>query len=356
MSRAILMSGGGAPDVPSPSEPGGSWHIHSSNKVFRFADGSPVRYRGFSSFRLLDNWSRGEDIRPLLRVYEHCNIARVWPYVPWDVQGWDAPPNHRIIDFIKFMNDMGKKVELTLLTDDNPRRFPWAETLIDHLADAHLPNLLLEIGNEPLIHKNIPVERFYQRCIDSGYLWASGMYEQEAQEQNRLKGAYGCAHTPRTQDFARRGHDLMEYWDGSGPDVRHVAAQFPWVGDEPIRPDEVVDPPDPAFGSKALQYRMYGGVCALLGAGATFHCASGRQALIPSDLEKSCLREMLTGLLAFPAEAATLGYNRVVEPGQHPQARTYVMGDKYMVRVWQTGGVPDGFTALDAEGILCVRR
>ncbi len=350
---------GGLDAPPLPPTPHGEWGIHPSRKIFEIPTGSeviPIRYRGFSFFRGIDRIARGEDVRPVIRAFDGYNVARMWPYVPWDVDGWDAPPNGRIVDAVRFMEQQGKQVEVTLLTDDNPKRLPWAISLVEALADARLSNLLLEIGNEPLTHKRINVEALYTACEQSGYLWASGMYEEEGQRENKIRGYYGCAHPARTVDYARRGHDLIEYFTGAGPDVPWVGMRAPWIGDEPKRPDESEAElywDGKLLTTKVRDYRAHGGVVSLLGAGGTFHYQGGKQALPPNADELACSRAFLAGLLAFPADAPLGGYyGTLKEPNAHPDARTYPVGP-WMTRVWQTGPVPEGWTAMDVDGVLC---
>lgn len=358
--RRLITSGGGTPGVPIPQPLSGRWEIHLTGKVFGVRINGelvPIRYRGVSTFRLLDAWARGEDVSWIPRVFDGYNVLRVWPYVVWP-DGWDAPSNDQILSFVHWVEKHwpGWNIELTLMTDDHPSRYGWANRLVDDLAGAAFTNLLLEGGNEPLIHKRIEVQRLYASMDRSPYLWSSGYYEAEAQEKEWiLPGDYGTAHTPRAKDWARRGHDLLEYFNGDGPDVRHTPSRKPWVGDEPIRPDQVPAVLEVAPGhvvSGLADYRAHGGVCAQLGAGATFHYAGGRQHKMPTDWERACAKELLKGLTAFPANAPLLPYSRIVEPGQIHEARTYVTGP-YMTRVWQKGAPPEGFAAIDGEGILC---
>lgn len=358
--RRLITSGGSASGVPDDQL--GRWDIHPTGKVFAVNDNGvwvPVRYRGVSAFRLMDAFLAGADVRWVREVFRGYNVLRVWPYVDWP-DGWRAPSNANILRFLESCISLfpGWKIELTLMTDDKEENYGWAHRLVGELGDQHFPNLVLEGGNEPLTHKNIQVERLYAALNASGYLWSSGLYEVEAQRSNRiLPGHYGTAHNPREKDWARRGHDLHEYFNGDGPDVRHDPARKPWVGDEPIRPDQVplwVMDGEEILSTGYEDYRAYGGVVSLLGAGGTFHYAGGRQHQRPTEWESVCKDALLEGLTAFPANAPLGPYNRIVEPGQHLSARTYTVGP-WMVRVWQQGAPPEGWVKMDEDGVLCRR-
>jgi len=117
-------------------------------------------------------------------------------------------------------------------------------------------------------------------------------------------------------------------------------------------------------------YRAYGGVCALLGAGATFHFAGGRFGQLPAVVltrafqarhfrtpfaageEAQCAAALLEGLTAFSPDAPNWGYARLDEQGG--SLRTYILGDRCMVRVRPTTPACPlpGWTALDRDGIL----
>lgn len=359
-SRHHLLMSARQSDIPN-SLPPLPWHVHQSKKRFADANGAPITYCGVSAFRALDRWFRGEDVFQWLRAeFPLANVLRVWPYVPWAVNGWDAPPVGVAIDFIRAAEVAGFVVELTLLTDNNPRRIGWANAYLDTLASVRLPNLLVELGNEPDFEKNdIAVNRLYVTANGSGYLWSSGLYMEGAQLNNLLRGTYGTAHTPRTVDFARRGHDLREYWNGDGPDVPHIPMNVPWVGDEQIRPD-LVDPQP--VGTIEQSFRAHGACCAMLGAGATFHyggadgSTGGKQTVPPNPFEKRCADEFFLGLTTFKPSELLGPYDRLpLEPGGHPDSRSYIVGD-CMVRCWPpTPTAPPGWRALDSEGILCRR-
>ena len=339
MTRRRFWYSGGGTLVSAPVAP-----IVSDGKIFRTAGGTPWRYRGVSAFKLLARWAADENIQPFLDAYRGFNVLRVWPYVEWGPdKSWSITDPATINAFIANMNRRGWYVEFTLLTDDAPARLQWAKDLIPRL-ERH-PGLLLEGGNEPTTNKNIDTPALRDLLAGSGFPYASGDYENSA----RAYGSYGVAHTARTADWPRRAHDLMEFYGGGGPNTpQDPSHPYPWVGDEPAKPQDV--------SPVAADWRAYFGTCAILGAGGTFHCESAKWADLPDPTEAAMAKAALDGLYAFAADAPLGPYRRIVEPGQPDYGRTYVVGD-CMTRCQQNGtAAPEpGWTSLDADGILWKR-
>jgi hypothetical protein len=317
--------------------------LSTDGPIFR-ANGQPWRYKGVSAFQLLDRFAKGEDIQPFLDAYRGYNVLRVWPYVPradWGAQAWDAPGADVARAFLARVEKAGFYVEITLLTDDDPGRIPWARDFLNELARGRPGNLLIEIGNEPQVHKSIDTHALRATLDASGYLYASGNYE----DSRLWFGRYGTCHTGRDSDWPRRAHDLLEYFHGGGPnDPGEPACKVPWVADEPIRPDQAgVSIPD-VFG--------YYGACALLGGGATVHTESGKFGRVPNDSERAWIALARRALDAFPADGPKGAYRRIDEGDG--SLRTYVVGERYMVRVRPTSKhAPEaGWTALDDQGVM----
>jgi hypothetical protein len=320
--------------------------LHADGRIFRAADSTAWRWAGVSAFRLLHRHAAGENIRPFLDAYAGYGVLRVFTYAldpGWGARAWDVPTVAEIKTFCAAVAPLGWLVELTLLTDDMPDKLAWAQALVPQLAaDPRPTNLLLEGGNEPDTHKHIDTAALRSVLEASGFLYASGNYEQSA----KAFGRYGVAHTARTADWPRRGHDLMEYYQGGGPNApTDPAHPYPWVGDEPGKPQDV--------GTKDAEWLAYFGVCALLGAGATFHCETGKYGDLPTEVERHLAAVALSALRAFPADAPNGPYRRIVEPGQSVTARTYVVGS-CMVRSQQAGTqAPEpGWTPIDTLGVL----
>lgn len=315
--------------------------LTADGRIFK-AGGQPWRWKGVSAFRLLDRFARGENIQPFLDAYKGYNLLRVWPYVPrkdWGAAAWDSPAPDAVVAFLARVAQAGFYVELTLLLDDAAANVPPAIRLVEVLKAARPTNLVIEIGNEPRVNKTIDTRALQATLDASDFLYASG------DSSAMLFGSYATVHTARDGDWPRRAHDLLEYWNGGGPDFpTDPAHKIPAVADEPIRPDQA--------GYNASDYRAYFGACSLMGAGATFHSETGKHALPPTAEEARIAAVALAALNAFPADAPLGAYRRPVEN----TLRTYQVGN-YMVRIRPTTkDAPEpGWTALDAEGILWKR-
>ncbi len=337
----------GLPDpYPDAVEP--MTALSTAGRIFQRA-GQPHRVKGASAFQLLDRFAGSGDISAYARAYRErdCNMFRVWPYVPvppWD-PGWNPPPNDVIVGFVTHLGEQGFTVEITLLTDDDSSRIPWARHLVEDLAAARPENLLIEIGNEPLTNKNIRVEDLKDVCDRSGFLYSSGIYE----DSRRAFGRYGTHHSPRDAEWPRKAHDALEFYNGGGPnDPSDPPHRTPWLLDEPIRPDEAGG----TIEDKRRDFYAYAAASSIMGAGATLHSNSGKFATVPEGEDAICADAFARGLNVFPADAPNGSYERIVEN----TLRTYAVGP-YMVRVRpQTPDPPrSGFRALDEFAICFVR-
>lgn len=270
----------------------------------------------------------GQDTREILGYFRGLgsNIVRMWPYVPW---GWDAPSNDDILAFIRFARTQGYRTYLTLLTDDNPARIPWAQELVRFLAHQQLDCLLLEIGNEPDINKHINTAALKEVCSQSGYLYTSGEYD----DSSKWFGHFVDGHTPRDNEWCRKSHDLHEYYIGAGPTTTWLhPAMAPFAG-EPIRPDQA---PDGNGIDKTADYEAYAGGCAIMGSGAFFHYDGSKYGTMPNDDDRRCAERFFHGLNYFPHDAPLAGpYERIDEHGE--TLRTYKVGP-YVVRVRPKSG------------------
>lgn len=315
-----------------------------------------------TAFALLTLFEQGQDVRTFMRLFKGLgyNVLRVWPYTPWPTNGWAWPSSTQVVfDFLAVAKEEGFYVELTLLTDDDPARLGPARDLVTALsANRQIENVLLEIGNEPTTHKNIDTPALRSVCEASGYLFASGDYESLDLMPNRVFGSYSVDHSSRDGEWPRKAKGLIEIYDGWGPweeggdgtgGVKHPAfpgVRHPVVEDEPIRPDQ--------SGYNAEDYKAYGGVASIMGAGATFHYYGGEFGRLPDDNELRCAQGLAAGLNAFPADAPTGAYRRIDEGAG--TLRTYIISN-HMVRVRPTtGSAPEGgWNDLDGSGMFWSR-
>lgn len=354
----------GHPPVTGPlTVDAGTW-------FFRDAQGQPCRWIGVTAFPLARRFADGVDIQPFLAEFPEGLIWRVFDYVTWPGSGWESCTVEEYQRFLAYMAQRGCYVELVLLTDGpgeypsgewESRRVGHAKTLLSGLAGT--PNLLIEICNEPRTNnKNVDTQILRSACEASGLLYSSGDYE----DSKYWHGDYLTAHTPRDNQWSRKAHDLLEYHRGGGPSYpTEPACKVPPIADEPMKPRDAPmhwgknTPPAPP-NAKAVDYRAYGGTCALLGAGATFHFEGGKFCDAPTDEDRQCYRAMIEGLTAFPADAPGGPYRTIDEGGETDDdsrgARTYVVGScMCRVRPLTPESPEPGWQSLDPDGILWVR-
>ncbi len=327
------------------------WYV--DRHLFRNLKGEAVRVQGYSGFPLLRQFADGgANVVPMLEYFQPhgANLVRVWAYLPPGhpiLGGWEPPTTDQIIRGIQAFRAYGLTTYLTLLTDDDPARIPWAEHTVRELGAAGLDSLILEIGNEPQIGKSIDTEALRAVCDASGLLYTSGEYADSA----RWFGTHGDAHTPRDFEWPRKAHDLHEYQVGGGPSYpAEPACQVPWFAGEPIKPTEAPNAPQTDDRGvtiyRAEDFLAYGATCGLLGAGAVFHYEGGKTGQIPSGDEIACCSDFFEGLRAFPADMMGPGsYQRIDEHGA--TLRTYRKGP-YEVRIRPTS-VP--IIVTDAGGL-----
>jgi hypothetical protein len=161
--------------------------LTADGRIFR-AGGEPWRYKGVSSFQLLDLYARGGDWRGFLAAYDQIrinlglpvgsgyNLVRVWPYVPradWGAKAWDSPAPDVVVAFLA-MSRGGMVCRAHAADRRRPRAHPQAKQLVAALGAARPPNLLVEIGNEPQVHKHIDTRALKADLDASGFLYASG--------------------------------------------------------------------------------------------------------------------------------------------------------------------------------------
>jgi hypothetical protein len=213
--------------------------LRGDGPIFREADsGEPWRYRGVTAFKLCHRFIGGDDITPFLDDYRGFNVLRVWDYVGdgWGAQKWDSNTPEEWIAFLRFVGALGWRVELTLLTDDDPARIEPAKRLVVAIKTAGVVGVLFEAGNEPTTNnKAIDTHALRSTLEQSGFPYCSGDYE----DSDRWYGSYYTCHTARTRDWTRRAHDLYEFYTGEGPDKKTTPHHVPCLGDEPGKVQDV---------------------------------------------------------------------------------------------------------------------
>ena len=355
-SRVIVVQEDTSPE-PEPIPPQGLIPFAKADgRIFRAPDGSALRYKGVTAFKLcrLFTDGGGAAIDGFLAAYNGFNVLRVWDYVTWKDTGWESCTAAQWKAFLAYVALKGFNVELTLLTNDDSARIEPAKNLVRELAQAPRPtNLLIEIGNEPETHKHIDTKALQGTCETSGFLYASGNYESCGDKDHpcsKAFGKYGCAHTPRDDQWSRKSHDLMEYYNGKGPHyITEPARPYPWVADEPAKMQDVQPPAGTAHWTWADDWRAYFGAASLLGAGATFHSESGKYGQVPTAAERPLIAAALEGLNAFPADAPNGPYSRPSDKS----LRTYIVGAN-MVRVRPENGTPpqSGWSRVGPSDVL----
>ena len=316
------------------------WYV--SGHLFRNLKGEAVRLMGFTGFKILRMLADLVDCSAVLEYFQarRANCVRVWAYLPPGHPidgGWEPPSTLQLLNGIGRLRSYGFTTYLTLLTDDDPARIPWAQQTVRELGAAGLDSLILEIGNEPQINKQIDTQALRAVCDASGLLYTSGEYADSA----LWFGSFGDAHTPRDLEWPRKAHDLHEYQVGGGPSYpQEPACPVPWIAGEPIKPTEAPNAPQTDDRGvtiyRAEDFLAYGATCGLLGAGAIFHYEGGKTGQLPSGDEIACCDDFFEGLQAFPAEMLGPGsYVRIDEHGE--TLRTYAKGP-YRVRIRPKSG------------------
>ena len=322
------------------------------HQIMTAEDGSAISVQGVTAFKLLNLYENDiHKCEDFLSIYGAFNAFRVFTYTPvkdWGNEAWDVPKPEVIHKFIEYMASKAKYVKLCLLTDDDNHRLNQAIAIVQDLSKANYKNVLLEAGNEPLTHKNINVDAMYEVLHNSTYLYTSGIYE----NTKKFYGVFGNDHSARDSQWPRKAHNLLECYNGGGPNSPdEPATRVPWCEDEPIKPTEALNFGSPE--SVLKDYYAYAATCTQFGFGGTFHCESAKYCNLPSDFELECAQHFLRGLDVFPADTALGDYERIDEFGN--TLRTYRVGNTLTRIRPVTPVVPSGWTSIDEWGICAIR-
>jgi hypothetical protein len=319
--------------------------LTSDTEPFFRCAGKPWRWKGVTCFAGADRFAKGVDLTPFLDACRGYNLLRVFLWTPvedWHEQAWGIPTDGALHGFLDFVERRGWYVELTLVTGPTP--VSRAQEMVDHYFrefERHT-NLLIELVNEPSVGRKLDAMQVHVPVTPIP--WTTGGTIDGSPVDPAKHERYGVAHTPRDGEWPRKAKDLIEYYGGGGPEKpTDPAHHYPWIADEPIRPDQA--------GYVTTDFQAYFGIASEMGGGGTFHFESGKFTRVPTAQEAACATAALRALDAFPEDAPLGGYRRIDEQGK--TLRTYVMGN-HMVRVRPTTpSAPEpGWTSLDAEGIL----
>lgn len=334
--------------------------------VFR-VNGQPWVWKGFSSFRLMDRWVRGEDITPVLNAYHGFNIITVFVYTPanvWGAKSWPAPTPDQVVAFVRDMNKRGWYVELVLLTSAGDQYVATAKSILSALAPVYstsASNVVIRLGNEPEQQNgpgNPPYETLPLRAAVEAtpFIYDSGFYAGGGRKWFGMPNrSYISPHTKRDpEEWMRRAHDCYDLHNpprDSPPGAQKISA--PCIMGEPGKPGTLGP-----IAQMALDFRGYMGSAVLMGSGGDCHTETGLQGLPPTNAELQVCASGLIGLSAFPGNAVNGAYRCLTCPGGGGDSalRTYSSGDRYMVRIRPTSpNAPPGWRSLDPDHILYSR-
>lgn len=277
--------------------------------------GEPHRWLGCTAFMLPLRHADGEDVDDFLdwAVMTGFNVLRCFfgmYYVPQQIQKMPrllTPAQTKA--FLEKAASRHVRVEWTvgdlqmLITDDDPTKRlakvrDWYDGQINVLKDF-TELVTAETVNEWF--KNGVDPKFIGR-FGYGILQTSGNYGPPCEP--RLD--YGTTHTPRDEEWPRKGKELYDLYNGFDPDLPG-GVRIPWVSDEPMGADETSkgnrsNVPNDFFDDAA--------VCALMGAGGTFHCQDGIYGRVPGPVQQQCGDAYVAGSRSVPLDAALGQYTR----------------------------------------------
>ncbi len=314
-----------------------------SGKLF-YSGGTPITVKGYSAFKAIEVFSKENKV-DYFNQWIGYNNPRVFTYTEWGNESWDFPSNDTTLAFIEYCNSLGLTPSICLLTDANPSRIQQAINLVNFLKGKQI-SLMLEAVNEPGIHDKTDPSVLRETLEQSGFPYASGWYT----DTRKHYGNNWVDHSSRGAWWeCKGGHNCYEAsYAGGGPnDPSEPKLNQPAREDEPIRFDEA--------GYDYIKFYSYAASCVLLGAGATAHSTPGKYCSELTSGDKICRDYFLRGLNVFPP-ITDYHYNRIVEPGQEKEPRTYVNGN-YAIRISQKGtSFPEsGWKPLDEFGICWIR-
>jgi hypothetical protein len=337
--------------------------------LFVFADdGTPWRWKGWTSFFLYKLYLEGKDIRPLLQEAADAgaNVVRVFGMSRYMDGGViDTPPGYtgRLEDlpqdpnkqfwpqnygaayyddiepFFDLCASFGLRVEFVVFADAQaimPDPFD-QQTHLDMVVEIlrELPNAFLEVCNEAHLGNGVDVSQI-QPDDPEDLLWATGDYDVERIDRpdghgdwildprpDMPVGRYVTYHGARSamwpSEAPKEGHFYYDGWETINHDgnrSRGQACGVPCVNDETKAASHV--------GANRWGDERYtdwreaeeaGAGFALSSAGGTFHSENGCLSKPLTDTELACGKAMLAAMDFYPADATNVSYEHDRTPG-----------------------------------------
>lgn len=310
------------PPGPTYTDTGERGALRTQGIGFLREDGSAFSYRGFTGFRLYEQWLIGKvGITPTVENWVSCggqclpgrgpNVIRVLGMVDSFAHLWpqENPEYYsQLRPFADYVwNTWHVRIEFVVFADSQII-MPDANAQQIHLkrVQAELaghPAILFEIANEPFKNITGGAARAFelgQSIKGLGNLVASGSYE--ALDESQLD--YVVVHTPRDAEWPRKSKDLYDF---------RVVQGKPVVGDEPMGGAEAERP-----GSRSTNeddFAQYAASSVLFAAGATYHGDAGINFQHLGPVETRLAAAFYQGLMFMPPIAQFGAYNRGTDSG-----------------------------------------
>lgn len=286
--------------------------VHVDKHLFRFPDNRRYYWAHVTAFSAFHDYITGDFAK--LEVYAAWTLsvrANGWRvFGGWSRLNFDFRniPDyfHQLDKFCQWMLEHGLRLEFTSITDFIPESRTEEQQFVNNCADVlrNYTHTFLEAANEVWKNATLLDSEFQ---VPSNVLFARGA----AQTNDGVippiytalpnGAAYSAYHSPRDQEFHRKGKDLKEIFDS------FPGTHSPVVDNEPTRPDQQ--------GFDLNKFWVAGCTRAMFGAGATFHGGADTLQLcnVPPAAEDTCAREFFNGLFAVPEDCPEWTYGRYGE-------------------------------------------
>jgi hypothetical protein len=364
--------------------------LTAGRNVFTDVDGHVWSYRGVTAFLLFARFLQGESIAPFCQwaAALGANTLRVLGMVGWRGQSFGPlTPNYwpALLPFVDELAAAGLRVEFVVFADAQivlPNEHDQRNHL-HQIVDAigQRWNVLIEVCNEPQQNGCTPAA-IWSPSEPRPCPMAYGDYTFTVHQQGDGLWvatlpvlSYVTVHTPRdAESWSRKAKDLSEYRDGAGDGSAENAPLYPGshlapVGDEPMGAAEAANLAGKQRSNIPDDFFWYHGNAAINGAGSTFHCDAGLQAVVPpaGGDQQACAEAAALAWSHVEPEYQTGRYTRgglsdcplVWEPQYFPEqsSRIYarLLGDRAIAIAIKpnVGWVPraaPGWTITDAIG------